>query len=174
MDVPPLSFNSSLEEQWDEEKEPEEFETVLVVVPPSYHHYLDVFSKVKLEKLPPHHSCDHHIKLGGLLPPVGAIYSLSNHDSETLWAKISENLEKCFIMPISSSTGAPVLFVKKRDGGLCLCVDYFKINAVTRKNRYSVPPMNHLLTLFDGCTILSKKDLCGAYSLLRIKQGVRA
>ncbi|MBW0560071.1 hypothetical protein O181_099786, partial [Austropuccinia psidii MF-1] len=60
---------SSLEEQWDEEEDPEEIETVMKVVPPAYHKYLDVFSKVKAEKLPPHHTCDHHIQLEGLLPP---------------------------------------------------------------------------------------------------------
>ncbi|MBW0493937.1 hypothetical protein O181_033652 [Austropuccinia psidii MF-1] len=70
MDLPPLSFNASLEEQWDEEEEPKEIETVLKVVPPAYHQYLHVFSKVKAEKIPPHHTCDHHIKLKGLLPPL--------------------------------------------------------------------------------------------------------
>ncbi|MBW0483450.1 hypothetical protein O181_023165 [Austropuccinia psidii MF-1] len=78
MDLPPLSFHASLEEQWDEEEEPEEIETVLKVVPPAYHKYLDVFSKVKADKLPPHCTCDHHIELEGLPPLVGVIYSLSN------------------------------------------------------------------------------------------------
>ncbi|MBW0574892.1 hypothetical protein O181_114607, partial [Austropuccinia psidii MF-1] len=159
MDLPPLSFHASLEEQWDEEEEPEEIETVLKVVPPAYHHYLDVFSKVRAEKLPPHRACDHHIELEGLLPPVGVIYSLSKNESETLRAYISENVEKGFIRPSSSSTGAPVLFVKKKDGGLCLCVDYRKLNAVTRKNRYPVPPMNQLLTIFNGSTFFSKIGL---------------
>ncbi|MBW0491459.1 hypothetical protein O181_031174 [Austropuccinia psidii MF-1] len=86
MDLPPLSFHASLEEQWDNEKEPEEIETVLKVVPPAYNQYLDVFSKLKAKKLPPHCACDHHIKLEGLLPPIGVIYSLSNQESETLWA----------------------------------------------------------------------------------------
>ncbi|MBW0469312.1 hypothetical protein O181_009027 [Austropuccinia psidii MF-1] len=69
MDLPPLSFHASLEEQWDEEEEYEEIGTVLKLFPPSYHQYLDLFSKVKAEKLPPHHACDHHIKLVGPLPP---------------------------------------------------------------------------------------------------------
>ncbi|MBW0495814.1 hypothetical protein O181_035529 [Austropuccinia psidii MF-1] len=69
MDLPPLSFHASLEEQWDDEKEPEEIETMLKVVPPAYHHYLDVFFKLKAEKLPPYCSCDNHFKLEGLLPP---------------------------------------------------------------------------------------------------------
>ncbi|MBW0518906.1 hypothetical protein O181_058621 [Austropuccinia psidii MF-1] len=101
---------ASLEEKLDEEEEPEEIETFLRVVPPAYHQYLDVFSKVKAEKRPPHCACDHHIKLEGLLPPVGVIYSLSNQESEKLWAYISENVEKGFIRPSSSSTGAPVFF----------------------------------------------------------------
>ncbi|MBW0470196.1 hypothetical protein O181_009911 [Austropuccinia psidii MF-1] len=165
IDLPSLSFHASLEE------EPEEIETVLKVVPPADHQYWDVFSNLKAEKFPPHCTCDHHIELEGLLPTAGFIYSLSNQDSETLWAYISENLEKCFIKPSSSSTGAAILFVKKNDGGLCLCVDYLKLNAVTRKNKYPVPPMNQLLPIFNCATILYKIDLRSAYNLLRIKEG---
>ncbi|MBW0545646.1 hypothetical protein O181_085361 [Austropuccinia psidii MF-1] len=171
MDLPPSSYHDSLEELWDEEEEPEEIEAVIKVVPSVYHHYLDVFSKVKAEKLPPHRACDHYMELEGSLPPAGVIYSLSNQESDTLRAYISENVEKGFIQPSSSSTGAPVLFFKKKDGGLPLCVDYCKLKAVTRKNKYPVPPMNQLLTLLNGSSIPSKLDLCGAYILLRIKEG---
>ncbi|MBW0491189.1 hypothetical protein O181_030904 [Austropuccinia psidii MF-1] len=69
MDLPPSSYHDSLEEFWDEDKDPKEVETVMKVVPFSYHQYLDVFFQVKAEKLPPHHSCDHHIDLEGSLPP---------------------------------------------------------------------------------------------------------
>ncbi|MBW0490807.1 hypothetical protein O181_030522 [Austropuccinia psidii MF-1] len=141
-DLPPSSYHDSLEELWDEEEEPEEVETMMKVVPSAYHKLLDVFSKVKEEKLPPH-----HIELEGSLPPVGVIYSLSNQES-----------------------GAPVLFVKKKDGGLCLCVNYCKLNAVTRKNKYPVPPMNKLLTIFNGYSIFSNIDLRGAYNLFRMKK----
>ncbi|MBW0497859.1 hypothetical protein O181_037574 [Austropuccinia psidii MF-1] len=65
IDLHPLYFHASVEE------EPEEIETVLKVVTPAYHHYLDAFSKVKAEKLPPHHACDHNIELEALLPPEG-------------------------------------------------------------------------------------------------------
>ncbi|MBW0579190.1 hypothetical protein O181_118905 [Austropuccinia psidii MF-1] len=171
MDLPTSSYHDSLEELWDEEEEPEEIETVINVVPSVYHKYLDVFSKVKSEKLPPHRACDHHIELEGSLPPVGVIYSLSNQESDTLRAYISQNLEKGFIQPNSSQTGAPVLFVKNKDGGLCLCADYHRLNAVTRKNKYPVPPMNQLLNVFNGSSIFSKIDMRGAYNLLRIKEG---
>ncbi|MBW0526921.1 hypothetical protein O181_066636 [Austropuccinia psidii MF-1] len=130
MDLPPSSYHDSLQDLWDEEEEPEEIETVMKVVPFVYHQYLDVFSKVKAEKLPPHPSCDHHIKLEGSLPPVGVMYSLSNQESDTL-----------------------------------------KLNSVTRKNKYPVPPMNQLLTFFNGSSLLSKIYLRGAYNLLRIKEG---
>ncbi|MBW0522442.1 hypothetical protein O181_062157 [Austropuccinia psidii MF-1] len=73
MDLPPSSYCDSLEEFLDEEEEPEEVETLIKVVPCVYHQYLDVFSEVKAEKLPPHRACDHHIELEESLPPVGVI-----------------------------------------------------------------------------------------------------
>ncbi|MBW0503145.1 hypothetical protein O181_042860 [Austropuccinia psidii MF-1] len=171
MDLPPSSYNDSLEELWDEEEEAEEVETVMKVVPSVYHQHWDLFSKVKSEKLPLQRACYCCIELEGSLPPVGVIYSLSNQESDTLRAYISENVEKGLILPSSSSTGAPFLFVKQKDGGLCLCVDYHELNAFTRKNKYPVPPMKQLLTVFNGSSIFSKTYLCGAYNLLRIKEG---
>ncbi|MBW0467845.1 hypothetical protein O181_007560 [Austropuccinia psidii MF-1] len=153
MELPLSSYHDSVEELWDEEEEPEEVQTVMKVVPSVYNQYLDVLSKVKAEKLPPHHACDNHIKI------------------DTLRAYISENVEKGFIRQSSSSTGAPVLFVKKKDDGLHLCVYYHKLNAVTRKNKYPVPPMNQILNVFNGSPIFSKIDLGGVYDLLRIKKG---
>ncbi|MBW0498801.1 hypothetical protein O181_038516 [Austropuccinia psidii MF-1] len=117
--------------------------------------------------LPP---SSYHDSLEGSLPPVGVIYSLSNQESDTLRAYISANVEKGFILTSSSPIGAPVPFVKKNDGGLCLCVDYHKLNDVTRKNKYPVAPMNQLLTVFNGSSIFSKISLHGAYILLRIKE----
>ncbi|MBW0573459.1 hypothetical protein O181_113174 [Austropuccinia psidii MF-1] len=69
MDLSPSSYHDSLEELWDEEEEPEDIETVMRVVIPVYHQYLDVFSKVKAEKFPPHCTYDHHTELEGSLPP---------------------------------------------------------------------------------------------------------
>ncbi|MBW0504988.1 hypothetical protein O181_044703 [Austropuccinia psidii MF-1] len=88
MDLPPSSYHDSPKELWDEEEEPKEIKTMMKVVPLPYHQYLDVLSKVKEEKLPPHCACDHHIELEGSLPPVGVIYFLSNQESDTLRAYI--------------------------------------------------------------------------------------
>ncbi|MBW0490199.1 hypothetical protein O181_029914 [Austropuccinia psidii MF-1] len=171
MDLPTSSYHDSLQELWDKEEEPEETETLMKVFPSTYHQYFDLFSKVKAEKLSPHRACDNHIELAGSPPPFGVIYSLSNQESDTLRAYISENIEKVFIRPSFSSTGAPVLFIKRNDGGLHLCVGYHKLNAVTRKNKYPVPPMNQLLTYFNCSSIFSKSDLHGAYNIPRIKEG---
>ncbi|MBW0460427.1 hypothetical protein O181_000142 [Austropuccinia psidii MF-1] len=73
VELPPSSYHDSLEELWYEEKEPEESEPMMKIFPFPYHHYLDLLFKVKAEKLPPHCTCDHHIKLEGSLPPVGVI-----------------------------------------------------------------------------------------------------
>ncbi|MBW0467552.1 hypothetical protein O181_007267 [Austropuccinia psidii MF-1] len=108
MALPTLCFHASLEEKLDEEEEPKEIGTVLKVVPPYYHKYLNVLSKVKEEKPPPHHTCDYHIELEGSLPTVGLIYSLSNHESETPQAYIAGNVEKGCIRPSPSSTGEPL------------------------------------------------------------------
>ncbi|MBW0464605.1 hypothetical protein O181_004320 [Austropuccinia psidii MF-1] len=164
--LPPSSYHHSLGEWWDQE----EVETVIKVVPPAYHHYFDLFSKVKAEKPCPHCSCDHQIELEGSLPPVGKIYSLSNQESDTLRDNISGNLEKCFLQPSFSSTGAPVLFVKRWMVAF-FCVYYCKLNFVTTKNKSPVPPMNHLLNFLDGSSIFYKIYLCGSYILLRIKEG---
>ncbi|MBW0552772.1 hypothetical protein O181_092487 [Austropuccinia psidii MF-1] len=106
-----------------------------------------------------------------VVPSVYTRYlDLFSKESDTLRAYISENVEKGFIQPSSSSTGGPVLFVKNKDGGLCLFVYYHKLNFVTRKNKYAVPPMNQLLNVFNGSSIFFKIDLHGAYNLLRIKE----
>ncbi|MBW0516111.1 hypothetical protein O181_055826 [Austropuccinia psidii MF-1] len=70
MDPPPSSYHDSPEELWDEEEESEEIETIIKAVPSANNQYLDVFSRVKAEKLPPHHACDHYIKLEGSLSPT--------------------------------------------------------------------------------------------------------
>ncbi|MBW0486821.1 hypothetical protein O181_026536 [Austropuccinia psidii MF-1] len=171
MDLTTSSYHDSLEGWWDEEEELQKIETVMKLVPSAYQKYLDVFSKVKAERLPPHHTCDHHIELEVSLPPVWVIYSLSNQESDELKAYIEENVAKGFIWKSSSSTGAPFLFVKRKNGGLHLCFYYRKLNAFTRKNKYPVPPMNQILTVVYSSFIFSKIYLCGAYNLLRIKEG---
>ena len=111
-----------------------------------YHDYLDVFSKIKADQLPEHRPYDHSIVLeDGETPPMGPIYSLSEVELTTLWEFIQENLQKGYIHPSKSPCGTPVLFDKKKDGSLRICVDYQGLNKLTRKDRYPLPLISDLL-----------------------------
>ena len=150
---------ASVPVSFEEDDEIEDYETIKKMLPLVYHDYVDVFSSFKADKLPPRRPYDHKIELTGPAPSPGPVYSLSKQESPELQDYIAENVEKGFIRPSKSNTGSPVLFVPKKDGSLRLCVDYRKLNNVTKKNAYPVPLMSQLLTLFHGATHFSKIDL---------------
>ena len=109
-------------------------------VPEDYHDFADVFSKVKADMLAPYQPYDLKITLeDGTLPPQPPLYSLSTSELETLWEFLDEHLNIGFIRPPSSLHSAPVLFVKKKDGSLRLCVDFQALNKVTKKDCYPLP-----------------------------------
>ena len=141
-------------------------------VPPEYHEFADVFSKTKADILPEHRPYDLKITLEeGATPPLGPIYSLSKIELDTLRDYIEENLRSGFIWPSNSPCGAPVLFVKKKDGSLRLCVDYRGLNKITRKDRYPLPLVSDLLDAPRKARIYTKIDLRHAYNLVRIAPG---
>ena len=141
-------------------------------VPPEYHEFADVFSKTKADILPEHRPYDLKITLEeGATPPLGPIYSLSKIELDTLRDYIEENLRSGFIRPLNSPCGAPVLFIKKKDGSLRLCVDYRGLNKITRKDRYPLPLVLDLLDALRKARIYTKIDLRHAYNLVRIAPG---
>ena len=83
--------------------------------------------------------------------------------------QLQELLEKGFIRPSVSPWGAPVLFVKKKDGTLRLCIDYRQLNKLTVKNKYPLPIIDDLFDQLKGASIFSKIDLRFGYHELRIK-----
>ncbi|GJV88124.1 putative reverse transcriptase domain-containing protein [Tanacetum coccineum] len=83
---------------------------------------------------------------------------------------ILELLEKGFIRPSSSPWGAPVLFVKKKDGSFRMCIDYRELNKLTVKNRYPLPRIDDLFDQLQGSSIYSKIDLRSGYHQLRIRE----
>jgi hypothetical protein len=142
------------------------------IIPPEYHKFLPLFSEAKANKLPPHCPYDYWIPLKeGFTPPFGPIYSLSRTELEALKKWLDENLSKGFIHASSSPAGAPILFVKKSDGSLCLCIDYRGLNEGTIKNRYPLPLLHDMLLCLQKAKYFTKLDIRGAYNLVRIAEG---
>ena len=136
----------------------------LSTIPPEYHEYAELFSDKEAEKLPPHRPYDHQIPLEpGSTPPFGTIYSMSPTELETLRKYIVENLKKGFIRHSQSPCGAPILFVKKPDGTLRLCVDYRGLNKITTKNRYPLPLIGEMLDRISRAKYFTKVDLHDGY-----------
>ncbi|KAL7281616.1 LOW QUALITY PROTEIN: hypothetical protein ACG7TL_004933 [Trametes sanguinea] len=141
-------------------------------IPEEYHQFADVFSKSKADDLPEHRPYDLKIELEpGATPPLGPIYSLSKVELDTLRGYIDENLRSGFIRPSNSPCGAPVLFVKKKDGSLRLCVDYRGLNKITRKDCYPLLLVSDLLDMPWKAQIYTKIDLRHAYNLVHIAPG---
>ena len=84
--------------------------------------------------------------------------------------QLQELLDKGFIRPSNSPWGAPVLFVKKKDGTFRLCIDYRQLNKVTIKNKYPLPRIDDLFDQLKGAKVFSKIDLRSGYHQLRIKE----
>ncbi|GKC31425.1 putative reverse transcriptase domain-containing protein, partial [Tanacetum coccineum] len=84
--------------------------------------------------------------------------------------QLKELSDKGFIRPCSSPWGAPILFVKKKDGSLLMCIDYRKLNKLTVKNRYPLPRIDDLFDQLQGSSIYSKIDLSPGYHQLRVRE----
>ena len=87
-----------------------------------------------------------------------------------LKAQLQEILSKGLIRPSVSPWGAPVIFVKKKDGTLRLCIDYRMLNKATVKNRYPLPRIDDLFDQMRGAVVYSKIDLRSGYHQLRVKE----
>ena len=141
-------------------------------IPEQYKDFEDVFQKKNADMLLEHRPYDCAIDLlEGAQPPFGPIYNLSQTELAELRKYIDENLAKNFIRHSKSPAGAPILFVKKKDGSLRMCMDYRGLNKVTKKNHYPLPLISGLLDQLGRARIFTKIDLKGAYNLVRIKEG---
>jgi Reverse transcriptase (RNA-dependent DNA polymerase). len=141
-------------------------------LPEEYQDFRDVFSKTDACHLAEHRPYDLKINLeDGTEPPLGTIYSLSPVELQTLRQFLDDHISMGFIRPTRSPFGAPVLFAKKKDGSLRLCVDFRGINNITKKDRYPLPLIKDLLDTSQRGRIYTKIDLRHAYHLVRIAEG---
>ncbi|KAL0546400.1 hypothetical protein IC582_016308 [Cucumis melo] len=131
----------------------------------------DVFPE-ELPGLPPHREVEFAIELEpGMVLISRAPYRMAPAELKELKVQLQELLDKGFIRSSVSPWGAPVLFVKKKDGSMRLCIDYRELNKVIVKNRYPLPRIDDLFDQLQGATVFSKIDLRSGYHQLRIKDG---
>src|SRR5258708_4495413 len=141
-------------------------------IPAKYRDFRDVFSEEKVGTLAPHRPYDLQINIEeGAKPIHGPIYSLSPPELMALWEFLEEHTRSGFICPSKSPLGSHVLFIKKKDGSLCLCMDFHTLKRVTEKDHYPLPLISDLLTSPTPARIYSKIDLKHAYHLVCIAKG---
>ena len=144
-----------------------------VAILAEYSDFENMFSKESAAILPEHTEINTHaIDLEERKqPPYGPIYSLGPVELETLKTYIETNLANGFICLSKSPAGAPILFDKKPNGSLRLCVDYWGLNNITIKNRYPLPLVGESLDRLGRAKRFTQLDLTSAYHRMRIKEG---
>ncbi|GJU54698.1 putative reverse transcriptase domain-containing protein [Tanacetum coccineum] len=124
-----------------------------------------------LPGLPPTRQVEFQIDLvPGTAPVARAPYRLAPSEMKELSEQLKELSDKGFIRPSSSPWGAPVLFVKKKDGSFRMCIDYRELNKLTVKNRYPLPRIDDLFNQLQGSSVYTKIDLRSGYHQLRVRE----
>ena len=100
-----------------------------------------------------------------LIPP----YRMTPAELKELKDQLKDLLDNCFIRPSISPSGGTVLFVKKKDGSLRMCIDYHQLNKVTIKNKYSLPRIDDFFDQLQGASYFSKIDLRSGYHQLMVR-----
>ena len=149
------------------------FDEAPTEVPAEYSDYSNVFSAENVVELSENTGINEHaIELEeGKQPPFRPIYCLRPVELETLKTYIKTNLANGFIRPFKSPAGAPILFDRKPDGSLRLCVDYWGLNNITIKNQYPLPLISESLDQLGRAKRFIQLDLTNAYYQMKICKG---
>jgi hypothetical protein len=125
--------------------------------------YLDIFTEV-ITGLPPDREIEFTIDLmPGTQPIHKEPYLMAPSELKEVKKQLKDLVDRGFIRLSVSPWGAPVLFVRKKDGSLCMCIDYCELNRVTIKNKYLLPRIDDLFDQLKEATIFSKIDLRSGY-----------
>lgn len=159
-----------------EATELEEEELVQHLLPKRYQEYADVFSKTASDQLPPRRPNDYKIGIDGGKTADSAVgysplYKQSAEELEAARSYILDNLGKGFIVPSAAPFASPILMARKPGGGLRFCVDYRKLNAITRKDRYPLPLVDELMERLSGAKIFTKLDIRQGFHRIRLDPG---
>ncbi|PRP73775.1 hypothetical protein PROFUN_16524 [Planoprotostelium fungivorum] len=136
-----------------------------------YKDFANVFSD-GLRDLPEHGIQDLSIELkDGKIPPFGPLYNMSEQELEIVQTYITDMHNKGLIRPTKSPCRAPIVFARKKDGSLRLCVDYRRLNDLTVRNVYPLPRIDEMVNRLAGSKIFTTLDLKDAYWLCQIRAG---
>jgi hypothetical protein len=145
---------------------------ILAKLPSNYADFVNVFSKSQSDELPPYRSSDYKIELLPDATPLRAhpLYSMSTEQLVALKEYLTENLRKKWIIPSGAEYGSPVLFAKKPNNSLRLCMNYRKLNARIRKNTYSLPLIEEILERISRVRIYTKLNIRQTFNYIRINE----
>ena len=157
--------NSNYDTQATSEQKPQYNEYELQI----HNEYKDVFESMP-KQLPPRREHDHAIELiPGSQPPSKSAYRLSSSELDELRKQLDTLLAHGFIRTSKSPFGAPMLFVRKKDNSMRMCIDYRSLNQITIKNKYPLPRVDELLDRLAGAKYFTKIDLQSGYHQIRMK-----
>jgi hypothetical protein len=158
-----------LAEVFAKDSKPEVFEDI---VPTSLHAYADVFSETAFDSLPERRKWDHAIELEREPSPgFRKVYPMTLTEQTKMDAFLEEALATGCIRQSKSPLGAPVFFIKRKDGKLRFVQDYRALNAITRKNRYPLPLIDDLIHRLKDARYFTKLDVRWGYNNVRICEG---
>jgi hypothetical protein len=163
------TVSGRLAEAFAKTSKPKGFEDIVLT---SLHTYADVFSETVFDSLPEHRKWDHAIELERKPSPgFRKVYPMTLTERTEMDAFLEEVLATGRIRQSKSPLGAPVFFIKKKDGKLRFIQDYRALNAITRKNRYPLPLIDDLIHQLKDARYFTKLDVHWGYSNVRIREG---
>jgi hypothetical protein len=158
-----------LEEKKGVQDDPDNARLVQERLPPRYYRYRDVFSKTAAEELPEHRPYDHKIVLEEPLPnSYSPLYKQNVEELEATKLYVQEQLRNGWIEHSRSPFASPILCVRKPNGSLRICVDYRKLNNLTRKDVYPIPRIDELLARPSKAKLFTKFDIRAAFNRIRM------
>ena len=99
------------------------------------------------------------------------LYQMSKDQLLVLRKTLTELLDNGFIRVSNSPAAAPVIFVKKPGGGLRFCIDYCRLNEISRKDSYPIPRIDETLRTIVAAKYILKVDVISAFHRIRVKDG---
>ena len=141
------------------------------VVPECYHKFLDVFLKEALDKVSLHSKYDYKIELVNRGKDHGqaALCGMSKPQLEFVKNFLEENLKKGFIEASRAPCSSPILLAKKPGRGIRFCMDYRRLNKLTKKDAYPIPLIAETLVQLKGAKVFMKIDIQQVFHKLRME-----